>query len=43
MVKIRKLNKIGLCYCTDVEVDYTPDGQVTTFDGGQGGGVHTQN
>jgi len=36
----RKLNKIGLCYCTDVEVDYTPDGQVTTFADGQP--VHTK-
>src|SRR5210317_843242 len=40
------LNKIGACYCTDVQVDYAPDGQFTTF-GGQvteGGGVpvHTK-
>ena len=40
------LNKIGACYCTDVQVDYAPDGQFTTFDGelSQGGGVpvHTK-
>ena len=40
------LNKIGACYCTDVEVDYAPDGQWTTFGGEaeQGGGmpVHTK-
>ena len=36
----KKLNKIGLCYCTDVEVDYTPDGQVTSFADGQP--VHTK-
>jgi len=40
------LNKIGACYCTDVQVDYAPDGQFTTFDGelSEGGGVpvHTK-
>ena len=40
------LNKIGACFCTDVQVDYAPDGQFTTFDGAvtQGGGVpvHTK-
>ena len=34
------LNKIGACYCTEVDVDYTPDGQFTTFEGGQP--VHTK-
>ena len=34
------LNKIGACYCTDVIVDYTPDGQFTTF--GDGSPVHTK-
>ena len=34
------LNKIGACYCTGVEVDYTPDGQFTTF--GDGSPVHTK-
>ena len=34
------LHKIGACYCTDVSVDYSPDGQFTTFEGGQP--VHTQ-
>jgi hypothetical protein len=34
------LNKIGACYCTDVEVDYSPDGQWTTFANGQP--VHTR-
>ena len=34
------LHKIGACFCTDVEVDYTPDGQVTTFANGQP--VHTK-
>lgn len=34
------LNKIGACYCTDVEVDYSPDGQWTTFGSGQP--VHTR-
>jgi len=34
------LNKIGACYCTDVAVDYTPDGQFTTF--GDGSPVHTK-
>ena len=40
------LNKIGACYCTDVQVDYAPDGQYTTFGGSakEGGGhpVHTK-
>jgi len=40
------LNKIGACYCTDVQVDYAPDGQFTTFGGKvtEGGGVpvHTK-
>ena len=40
------LNKIGACYCTDVQVDYAPDGQFTTFGGEitKGGGVpvHTK-
>jgi len=40
------LNKIGACFCTDVQVDYAPDGQFTTFDGAvtEGGGVpvHTK-
>ena len=34
------LNKIGACYCTDVEIDYSPDGQWTTF--GDGKPVHTR-
>ena len=34
------LHKIGACYCTDVSVDYSPDGQFTTFEGGQP--VHTK-
>jgi len=34
------LNMIGACYCTDVEVDYAPDGQWTTF--GDGKPVHTR-
>jgi hypothetical protein len=34
------LNMIGACYCTDVEVDYSPDGQWTTF--GDGKPVHTR-
>ena len=34
------LNKIGACYCTAVEVDYSPDGQWTTF--GDGKPVHTR-
>jgi hypothetical protein len=34
------LNRIGACYCTDVEVDYSPDGQWTTF--GDGKPVHTR-
>ena len=40
------LNKIGACYCKDVQVDYAPDGQYTTFGGAvtEGGGhpVHTK-
>mgnify|MGYP001365792288 CR=1 FL=1 len=40
------LNRIGACFCTDVQVDYAPDGQFTTFDGAviDGGGVpvHTK-
>ena len=40
------LNKIGACYCKDVQVDYAPDGQYTTFGGSvkEGGGhpVHTK-
>ena len=40
------LNRIGACYCTDVQVDYAPDGQYTTFGGeiSEGGGVpvHTK-
>ena len=40
------LNKIGACFCTDVQVDYAPDGQFTTFGGEitKGGGVpvHTK-
>ena len=40
------LNRIGACFCTDVQVDYAPDGQFTTFDGelSEGGGVpvHTK-
>ena len=34
------LNMIGACYCKDVEVDYSPDGQWTTF--GDGKPVHTR-
>ena len=34
------LHKIGACFCTDVSVDYSPDGQFTTFDSGQP--VHTK-
>ena len=34
------LNKIGACYCEDVDVDYSPDGQWTTF--GDGKPVHTR-
>ena len=34
------LHKIGACFCTSVDVDYTPDGQMTTFDTGQP--VHTK-
>ncbi len=34
------LNKIGACYCKDVQVDYAPDGQYTTFENGMP--VHTK-
>jgi hypothetical protein len=34
------LNKIGACYCQDVNVDYAPDGQYTTFENGMP--VHTK-
>ena len=34
------LNKIGACYCTDVQVDYAPDTQYTTFENGMP--VHTK-
>ena len=34
------LHKIGACFCTDVSVDYSPDGQFTTFETGQP--VHTK-
>ena len=34
------LHKIGACFCTGVEVDYSPDGQFTTFENGQP--VHTK-
>ena len=34
------LHKIGACFCTSVDVDYTPDGQMSTFDTGQP--VHTK-
>ncbi len=34
------LHKIGACFCTDVAVDYSPDGQFTTFENGQP--VHTK-
>ena len=34
------LHKIGACFCTDVQVDYSPDGQFTTFESGQP--VHTR-
>ena len=34
------LHKIGACFCTDVSVDYSPDGQFTTFESGQP--VHTK-
>jgi len=34
------LHKIGACFCTSVDVDYTPDGQFTTFEGGQP--IHTK-
>ena len=34
------LNKIGACYCEDVQIDYSPDGQFTTFENGMP--VHTK-
>jgi len=34
------LNKIGACYCEDVQIDYAPDGQFTTFENGMP--VHTK-
>jgi hypothetical protein len=34
------LHKIGACFCTSVDVDYSPDGQFTTFPSGQP--VHTK-
>ena len=34
------LHKIGACFCTSVDVDYTPDGQMSTFSSGQP--VHTK-
>ena len=34
------LNKIGACYCQDVNIDYAPDGQYTTFENGMP--VHTK-
>jgi len=34
------LNRIGASYCTDVQVDFAPDGQFTTFESGQP--VHTK-
>ena len=34
------LHRIGACFCTDVQVDYSPDGQFTTFESGQP--VHTR-
>ena len=34
------LHRIGACFCTDVSVDYSPDGQFTTFESGQP--VHTR-
>ena len=34
------LNRVGACFCTDVSVDYSPDGQFTTFETGQP--VHTR-
>lgn len=34
------LNKIGACYCTNVDVDYSPDGQWTTQNDGTP--VHTK-
>ena len=36
----KHLHKIGACFCTSVEVDYSPDGQFTTFENGQP--VHTK-
>ena len=34
------LHRIGACFCTDVQVDYSPDGQFSTFETGQP--VHTR-
>ena len=34
------LHNISACFCTEVDVDYTPDGQFTTFESGQP--VHTK-
>ena len=34
------LHKIGACFCTGVDVDYSPDGQFSTFENGQP--VHTK-
>ena len=34
------LNRIGACYCTSVDVDYSPDGEWSTF--GDGTPVHTK-
>ena len=36
----KHLNKIGACYCEDVQIDYAPDGQFTTFENGMP--VHTK-
>ena len=36
----KHLNKIGACYCTSVDVDYSPDGTWSTFP--DGGPVHTK-
>lgn len=35
-----KLNRIGACYCTGVDVDYSPDGQWTTTEDGTP--IHTK-
>ena len=34
------IHKIGAVFCTSVDVDYSPDGQYTTFDDGRP--VHTK-